>query len=39
MQTKDDLIRENAILHARLDLAERWMQREVQAAMQSIEKQ
>lgn len=39
MQTKDDLIRENAILRARLDLAERWMQREVQAAMQSIEKQ
>ena len=39
MQKKDDLIRENAILRARLELAERWMQREVQKAMQDIQKQ
>lgn len=39
MQTKDDLIRENTILRARLELAERWMQREVQRAMQEIQTQ
>ncbi len=39
MQTKDDLIRENTELRGRLELAERWMQREVQDAMQSIDKQ
>lgn len=38
MKTKDDLIRENAELRARLELAEKWMQREVQTAMQNIQK-
>lgn len=38
MQTKDDLIRENTELRARLELAERWMQREVQTAMRHIQK-
>ena len=38
MQTKDDLIRENAELRARLELAEQWMQREVQTAMRHIQK-
>ena len=39
MQTKDDLIRENAELRGRLELAEQWMQREVQTAMRHIQKQ
>ncbi len=34
----DELIRENEALRARLELAERWMQREVQIALQSIQK-
>lgn len=38
MQTKDDLIRENSELRARLELAEQWMQREVQIAMRHIQK-
>ena len=38
MQKKEDLIRENAELRARLELAEKWMQREVQTAMQNIQK-
>ena len=31
--TKDELIRENTELHARLALAEKWMRREVQSAI------
>ncbi len=38
MQKKEDLIRENIELRARLELAEKWMQREVQTALQSIQK-
>lgn len=38
MQTKDELIRENVELRARLALAERWMQREVQTAMRHVQK-
>ncbi len=38
MKKQDELIRENEELRARLALAEKWMQREVQWAIQSIQK-
>ena len=36
MMTKDDLIRENTELTARLSLAEKWMRREVQSAIATV---
>ena len=38
MQNKDDLIRENIELNARLALAEKWMRREVQSAITSVKR-
>jgi hypothetical protein len=39
MLSHDDLIRENAELHARLALAERWMRREVQSAIALVQRE
>lgn len=39
MQTKEDLIRENTELQARLDLAEKWMRREVVTSIDRIQKE
>ena len=36
MTTKDDLIRENRELRSKLELAEKWMAREVAASLQKI---
>lgn len=36
MQKKEDLIQENAELKARIALAEKWMRREVQSAIDSV---
>ncbi len=38
MQTKDDLIQENVELKARLDLAEKWMRREVASSIDRIDR-
>ena len=35
----DDLIRENTELKARLDLAEKWMRREVASSIERIERE
>jgi hypothetical protein len=37
MQKRDDLIRENNELRSRLDLAERWMRREVASSIKKIQ--
>ena len=39
MLTKEDLIRENTELKARLDLAEKWMRREVATSIDRIQKE
>ena len=39
MVTKEDLIRENTELKARLDLAEKWMRREVATSIDRIQKE
>ena len=39
MQTKDALIRENSELQSRLDLAEKWMRREVASSIGRIERE
>ena len=38
MATKEDLIRENTELQSRLDLAEKWMRREVASSIGRIER-
>jgi hypothetical protein len=38
MQKRDDLIRENRELAAKLALAEKWMRREVQSAIVAVSK-
>jgi hypothetical protein len=37
MQKRDDLIHENTELRSRLDLAERWMRREVASSIKKIQ--
>ena len=39
MLTKEDLIRENTELKARLDLAEKWMRREIATSIDRIQKE
>jgi hypothetical protein len=39
MQTREDLIRENTELKARLDLAEKWMRREIATSIDRIQKE
>lgn len=39
MQTKEELIRENIELHARLELAEKWMRREVATSITRIQEE
>ncbi len=39
MQDRKDLIRENTELKARLDLAEKWMRREVATSIDRIQKE
>lgn len=39
MQTREDLIRENSELQSRLDLAEKWMRREVATSIDRIQKE
>jgi hypothetical protein len=39
MVTKEDLIRENTELKSRLDLAEKWMRREVATSIDRIQKE
>ncbi len=39
MQKKEDLIRENIELKSRLDLAEKWMRREVATSITRIQKE
>jgi hypothetical protein len=39
MQKKEDLIRENNELRARLELAEKWMRREIQGSISKIQKE
>ena len=39
MPTKDDLIRENTELRARLELAEKWMRREVATSITRIQEE
>jgi hypothetical protein len=39
MPTKEDIIRENKELHARLKFAEKWMRREVATSIERIERE
>lgn len=39
MQKKEDLIRENIELRSRLEFAEKWMRREIQASISKIQKE